>query len=387
MLSMEVSEVRCVVVGGGAIYFDNRTGKGAGSGFIAQSGDHQYLYTNVHNLTGASKVTCVTMGGDKVTDFDSLEVSADDSIPDVARLKLKKPRKSPFHFPPPDFLPRLKSKVVGFGDSGGEKAITQLRGVIQAVGPALLESDVGFIQGNSGGPLIDEETGAVIGINTFVTFVSQSQGEQFTKGTRFEQGRRFSYRPDKVAKWRPMDLGGLVAERRRIDDVQRGTWALTQLLSPELTPTRLGFKLADPKREAARAAKLKANLDKIGETRDPLVRRILNGIAEIDAKLHQTTAVASVSRQPARPLSSPPYPADRKPPSGPRVGNHEALQTYQSFYTGVLNAADAGLTGLNRQTLCPFHYKEFEDAKATRDLVVKWLKLRVEDLKASDKEP
>lgn len=89
--------------------------------------------------------------------------------------------------------------LICYGDSEGRGVIVSCQGKILGKGGKFIEVDTPFVQGNSGGPLVDKKTGKVIAVASLLTGL---QSNQWVKGTRFDassnQARRFGMRLDNL---------------------------------------------------------------------------------------------------------------------------------------------------------------------------------------------
>ncbi len=131
--------------------------------------------------------------------------------------------------------------VVAYGDSNGEGTIVALEGKLLGIGPSTIETDAYIIHGNSGGPIVDQRTGAVLGISTRL---GDELNQDLVKGSRFEgKIRRFGTRVDNVKfnnlkeadyiKYAYNDYSGLaeyamqlIKAGKNIDQVQSILWHL-----------------------------------------------------------------------------------------------------------------------------------------------------------------
>lgn len=172
-----------------------KTGKGTGSGFIAQDGACAYLYTNEHVIRGGSKPIVSDLEGNdiKLGDFELAKGL------DLARFKINDGRNGLqlLH----DGV-QINTDITVFGNSDGVGVITALNGKVIGIGPSLLEVSAEFVQGNSGSPVLTID-GQVVGIATFAVDATEKEN-WVKKDTRFNGVRRFALRIDN-ANWKKMD--------------------------------------------------------------------------------------------------------------------------------------------------------------------------------------
>ena len=164
---------------------------GRGSGFILLMKDKKYIITNRHVITGAKNLKVRSVNGymPKIKSFE-LGVDADlvrmaiDESENVKFLVLSK-------------TIDMKEPVAVYGNSEGIGVVTEIKGAINGVGPAVIETTAGFVSGNSGSPIMNKK-GEVLGVATFAT--QNKMQDWVAQGTRFENVRRFGLRLDSV-KW------------------------------------------------------------------------------------------------------------------------------------------------------------------------------------------
>ena len=172
-------------------------GNGKASAFIANVKGKKFLITNIHVifdndpkfLTVSNEnveVMSPLLAKDRDLAFyeikDADKFSALDVDGDIVLL-------------PPD------EPVIVLGNSMGSGVNTRLKGKVKGVGPTTLEISAEIVPGNSGSPIIDANSGKVIGVSTYGT--NKMKIGFLTKGTRFEEVRRFGTRIDSL------DLDGL----------------------------------------------------------------------------------------------------------------------------------------------------------------------------------
>lgn len=176
------------------------TESGQGSGFIVSSGNKKFTITNRHVIQGASNILMRTVDGVKLL-VRGIELS--DTL-DAARLSFYEPTNSSV----PTLTVSTNNPVIGdkisvYGNSLGKGAITMLDGAVLGIGPDAVEVNADFVPGNSGSPILDARD-EVIGIATLITRGSRGQ-DWVTRGTRFEEVRRFGVRISIKDRWIPVE--------------------------------------------------------------------------------------------------------------------------------------------------------------------------------------
>ena len=139
------------------------TENGQGSGAIIR--DNGYIVTNLHVVSGASRIRVLTHDG--IT-HDAKWIGAN-SAADVAVLKIDGDYKE-LDFGDSDIV-KVGEKVIALGNPGGlDFSVTE--GIVSAVhrtdrnGVQYIQTDVPINPGNSGGPLVDKNS-RIIGINNW----------------------------------------------------------------------------------------------------------------------------------------------------------------------------------------------------------------------------
>ncbi|MBS1370910.1 MAG: trypsin-like peptidase domain-containing protein [Lentisphaeria bacterium] len=120
----------------------------------------------------------------------------------------------------------IEAKVTAYGNSLGEDVIVTQKGKLLGIGPDKIEVDAAFVPGNSGGPVVLDEGGEVIGVSTYLSVI---RPDMATTGSKYEASkiknvvRRFATRIDNLdpADLEPIRLDKLERERelvRKSDD-------------------------------------------------------------------------------------------------------------------------------------------------------------------------
>ncbi|MAG91955.1 hypothetical protein CMO83_04730 [Candidatus Woesearchaeota archaeon] len=139
------------------------TNVGQGSGVIIDS--KGYVVTNVHVISGASRVRVTTYSEDT---YDVNTLVGFDSAADIAVLKVDAPDLKALEFGDSDDV-SVGQKVIAAGNPAG-LSFTVTEGIVSAFrdfnGINYLQVDVPINPGNSGGPLLNNK-GQIIGINNF----------------------------------------------------------------------------------------------------------------------------------------------------------------------------------------------------------------------------
>ncbi|QEG21320.1 S1C family serine protease [Mariniblastus fucicola] len=156
----------------GMWFGDPEPQEGSGSGWVIDKAGH--IVTNHHVISGSDVVTVTLFDGDPIP----AEVVGSDKQNDIAVLKI---RTDPAMLFPVELGEssdlRVGQKVMAIGNPFGlERTLTV--GIVSSLGRTLrsktkrlikdvIQTDAALNQGNSGGPLVDNE-GKVIGMNTAI---------------------------------------------------------------------------------------------------------------------------------------------------------------------------------------------------------------------------
>ncbi|WP_395741476.1 trypsin-like peptidase domain-containing protein [Prosthecobacter sp.] len=228
-----------------------KTNNGSGSGFIAKANGKTYIYTNAHVICGTlgsftTKIVSVqTASGRTIPVPYELELSdvndptTDSGLEDVARFPIVlKDGESAYEISELDPNIAMSAKVIAYGNSLGGNVVTSLPGTILGLGNDRLEISCDIVPGNSGGPVVLEQTKKVIGISTYAT---NGQRDIWSRGTKFEGVRRFAMRPEKVTKWRKMLYTSLMSSTAELNAFDRDTLSLAAACFLNPKPNNAGF--------------------------------------------------------------------------------------------------------------------------------------------------
>lgn len=168
------------------------TGDGAGSGFLVKMDGRIRFITNEHVARGGNPFSATLPNGTALRFEPTIEVAANRDLVrmtvigtnDVLEMATEEPKEN--------------QKIHVFGNSDGGGVLTSLRGTINGVGPDRIETQIPFVQGNSGSAILDE-SGKVLGVVTYATYYKDPDN-WLKVGTRFDGIRRYGYRLNNV-KW------------------------------------------------------------------------------------------------------------------------------------------------------------------------------------------
>lgn len=226
-----------------------RSDDGSGTAFIAMDGDKNYVYTNVH-VASSRSLEFSNFRGRKVSVSAQGQVVgkpvnlSDESGVDIVRFPLLESPEFSLRFASREIIEK-RPEVWTLGDSGGERILKSLRGNIKGVGPAKIEVDCEFIQGNSGGPIVTSR-GEVVGIASYM----KTNQTIWAKGTE-QEIRRIAWIPGRDYVWIKTSLDELAEERALVEECYFTSallWVISQLETAED-----GFHLPDNLPEDAQA--------------------------------------------------------------------------------------------------------------------------------------
>ena len=174
---------------------------GSGSGFFTEIEGQNVVVTNNHVILEIKEAQITDVNG-KEYKYDTIYSSPDVdlAIIPVDRDNLDERPNLQLH-PSPDQI-NGNEKVVAYGNSLGAQVIVSQEGHFLGIGPDKIEVDAPFVQGNSGGPVIEKSSEKVIGVATYMTIIrdrdATKQGSRF-QPDRFEASvRRFATRVDRI---------------------------------------------------------------------------------------------------------------------------------------------------------------------------------------------
>ena len=188
---------------------------GAGSGFLVNLRGIPVVITNAHVYTLNKEIKIFNRKGDNYK-VKNVLVSKDKDlvILDVVLPKTAVPLKMNSNI---NKLP-LNTAIPAYGNSLGENIVTITSGKMIGVGPSRIEIDADIVPGNSGGPVINQKTKSVIGVSTYLKYITPMRS---TQGTRFSSNflktaiRRFALRIDNIK----VDDFEISIEKNRLKDL------------------------------------------------------------------------------------------------------------------------------------------------------------------------
>ncbi|MDB6152754.1 MAG: hypothetical protein JWL90_1207 [Chthoniobacteraceae bacterium] len=198
-----------------------------GSGFVAQTGEKTFLFTNAHVVAG--------MKAPRFTRLDRSPIALGAASVAVGHDVMR--YEGPAMIKPLQIMTAIESnaligdEVIVLGNSEGAHVILPLTGTISGIGPNLVEVTAEFVPGNSGSPIIHKKSGQVIGIATYLVKRDiEWLSDKSSDADRAKKIRRFGYRIDSIAKWQPVVWPQFNAEYRELEKIHGLTRDLAQLL-------------------------------------------------------------------------------------------------------------------------------------------------------------
>lgn len=164
------------------------TDSGRGSGFLIKEGEQTYLMSNAHVLAGCKTFKALGMQGGELALSQYIEVAGDGR--DLVRIPVKETNGL---LPAPTI--KIGEQILVMGNSGGARMVTQSRGEVLAVGPDRVEVSAAFIQGNSGGPVLNSKN-EVVGVATYV--FRDAVPDWVAQNTRYARTRRVAMRVNDI---------------------------------------------------------------------------------------------------------------------------------------------------------------------------------------------
>lgn len=170
-----------------------------GTGFLLRMDGKPYFVSNEHVLESVAAPK-ISFANGRTLRLGRFSVAADGR--DLARYEVLDDDVPTLEYY--EGTPDNGEDVIVFGNSLGGGVITESRGKIQGVGAERIETDAEFVQGNSGGPLVDAK-GKVIGVNTLMKHEKSSKDNWALKKTRYDNAvRRYSIRLNGV-RWKEIE--------------------------------------------------------------------------------------------------------------------------------------------------------------------------------------
>lgn len=197
-----------------------------GTGFVADSGGKKYLYTAAHVFSGNNKLTVKNSRGINFKKFGILEAAEG---ADLVRMEILEEVKDFLEIAPAAAGVQINTEIAALGNGGGTGVVAVEKGKVLGISADSIEVDAGIIQGNSGGPVLDQATGKTLGL---VTHLTSERKDLWSEGTRQGEVRRFACRVDKNWQWKSMKVGGFLADGKALaafDELTRLCFAMAQL--------------------------------------------------------------------------------------------------------------------------------------------------------------
>lgn len=249
-----------------------------GTGFVVSTEGKKFLYTAAHVFSGNSKLKIKNTTGIHFKKFGTFEAAEG---ADLIRMEILDEVKDFLEIAATGAVIRINSEIAALGNGGGNGVVAVEKGRILGTSADSLEVDAGIIQGNSGGPVIYQTSGRVVGL---VTHLTSERKDLWSEGTRQGTVRRFACRVDKEWDWKIMNVVNFLADAKELsefDEQTRLCFAMAQL-----EPLSNGLRLDQTVGEGGSAMEI---LDR--NRSNEMVRSLIemnNDLASSKSKLSET---------------------------------------------------------------------------------------------------
>lgn len=332
-------------------------GTGYGSGFVANCKGRKYFYTNCHVMGGEKPKATIVNGPGNFADIAmprEVEVSDDEEEGDILRFEL-----TDSDIPALEILENSDKllpgqKIVALGNSGGQGVIPVLKGKTAGIGRYVVEVDAPFVHGNSGGPVIWENTNIVIGIATRHTDRSGGDtllGFQALPGSVSSGVRRLCVRPEKIEKWKRVSLDRIYRESQVVEQIYKDNQILKDLMNFHLNASGkylYSIQYSQPVNYLFSTSKMAGSL--VQE-----IKNLESNLALIKRELEAIT----------NPKNGVP-PAQEQSERAQKQAQLRARHVFGDFVAAVDRFYGADVIGSSPQGYCVFNRKMFEEVAKDR---------------------
>ena len=141
---------------------------GSGTAFKMQFGQQPVIISNAHVFLGLNNPVIRDIRGRSYTIQSIFGAKKRDLV--ILTYRRKK-HESPLLRPIRDLTAKMQAntRVTAYGNSQGSQTHSILPGVLLGIGYDRMEISCGIVGGNSGGPVLLDKTGEVIGVSTYLT--------------------------------------------------------------------------------------------------------------------------------------------------------------------------------------------------------------------------
>jgi len=205
---------------------------GVGTGFFCNIRGRNFIVTNQHVISGHRRLSIRTVDGEPVEAGDIFGAIGHD----IALIAVNQTKGNLVAASNVAADTEIGDRVVVPGNKLGGGVVTQVAGNVLGVGPDRVEIDAKFVPGNSGSPIINLDTGEVIGVATYVRkeMPANFAEEAALKEDREEDGAIvswFGYRIDSVEQWERIDWGAWQRQFDIVADFHNDSLALYYYLT------------------------------------------------------------------------------------------------------------------------------------------------------------
>lgn len=204
-------------------------GESSGTGFACIFKEKEFVATNLHVINKAKTIEIKSQNGSKLR-LQNKIIACEDA--DIALIPIEGTF-AELKIEPLEFMDKVfeQSKpgdeITCLGNSLGNGVINAAIGKIKAFGQPQIEIDCPVVGGNSGGPIIHNESGKVVGLVTEATINKLSFDElgltaSKSKNSSVSEISYFGHRIDTAKKWTAKSMTDFIKTSDIIHDANEG---------------------------------------------------------------------------------------------------------------------------------------------------------------------
>lgn len=224
-----------------------KTDKKTGTGFLVGFDGADFFISNLHVVNGALSLEVYNHKGTKVELPKEVEVNLNE---DLFRFKVQDKKGVQLAT-----SSKIGETVTAYGNSQGSNVLTESKGKVLGVGPDIIEVSCDIVQGNSGGPILNEN-GQVVGIATFLTY----EENKWLEGSRFSNVRKFALKIKDGQRWCTMPLESFLKDSEILMKMEESLEQIVEIAFEFSKNEKIGEKKLSCASDKKRSAQAKVDV-------------------------------------------------------------------------------------------------------------------------------